>query len=61
MELIREKGFSIGNADITVCVEHPKLNPHIPLMQKTLSECLGIDLEVKSYVAHVRRSEQGIT
>lgn len=45
VELIREKGFSIGNADITVCAEHPKLNPHIPLMQKTLSECMGIDLE----------------
>ena len=23
VELIREKGFSIGNADITVCAEHP--------------------------------------
>lgn len=34
VELIREKGFSIGNADITVCAERPKLNPHIPLMQK---------------------------
>lgn len=45
VELIREKGFSIGNADITVCAERPKLNPHIPLMQKTLSECMGIDLE----------------
>ena len=45
MELIREKGFSIGNADITVCAERPKLNPHIPLMQKTLSVCMGIDLE----------------
>ena len=45
IELIREKGFSIGNADITVCAERPKLNPHIPLMQKTLSECMGIDLE----------------
>ena len=37
---MRDIGFHI-----TVCAEHPKLNPHIPLMQKTLSECMGIDLE----------------
>ena len=43
VELIREKGFSIGNADITVCAEHPKLNPHIPhqAYRCTASACAG--------------------
>ena len=43
MELVRAKGYEFGNADITVCAERPKLNPHIPRMQQTLAECMGID------------------
>lgn len=43
MELVRAKGYEFGNADITVCAELPKLNPHIPRMQQTLAECMGID------------------
>ena len=43
VELIREKGYAIGNADITVCAERPKLNPHIPAMQQTLAACMDID------------------
>lgn len=43
MELVRAKGYEFGNADITVCAERPKLNPHIPRMQQALAECMGID------------------
>lgn len=43
VELIREKGYAIGNTDITLCAERPKLNPHIPAMQHCLAECMGID------------------
>ncbi len=43
VELVRGKGYSIGNADITVCAERPKLNPHIPAMQQCLAECMAID------------------
>ncbi len=45
VKLVREKGYTIGNADITICAERPKLNPHIPAMQTTLAECMGIDLD----------------
>ncbi len=45
VKLVREKGYTIGNADITVCAERPKLNPHIPAMQATLAECMGIELD----------------
>lgn len=41
--LIRAKGYEPGNIDATVCAEQPKLNPHIPAMQRTLAEVLGID------------------
>ncbi len=43
VELIQDKGYTLGNADITVCAERPKLNPHIPAMQQTLADCMGID------------------
>ena len=43
VELIQDKGYTLGNADITVCAERHKLNPHIPAMQQTLADCMGID------------------
>ena len=33
--LLAEKGYHIGNADMTICAERPKLNPHIPAMKET--------------------------
>ena len=51
VELIREKGYRIGNIDATVCAEQPKLNPHIPLMQKVLAGIMGIDTDCVSVKA----------
>ena len=41
--LLAERGYTVGNIDATVCAERPKLNPHIPAMQQTLADCMGID------------------
>lgn len=43
VELIRNKGYEFGNADCTVCAEAPKLNPHIPDMQRCLAEIIQTD------------------
>lgn len=43
--LVREKGYEIGNIDATICAECPKMNPHIPGMQRILSEVMGIDID----------------
>ncbi|GAE22863.1 molybdopterin binding motif, CinA N-terminal domain [Bacteroides pyogenes JCM 10003] len=40
--LIAGKGYRVGNVDATVCAEQPKLKPHIPLMQETLANVMGI-------------------
>lgn len=40
---LKERGWHVGNIDATVCAQAPKLNPHIPAMQKTLAEVLQID------------------
>jgi 2-C-methyl-D-erythritol 2,4-cyclodiphosphate synthase len=45
VELIACKGYRVGNVDATVCAEHPKLNPHIPRMQQTLAEVMGVDAD----------------
>ena len=43
--LVREKGYEVGNIDATICAERPKMNPHIPEMQRILSEVMGIDID----------------
>ena len=45
MELVRSRGWELGNADITVCAERPKLNPHIPAMKAALARAMGADEE----------------
>ena len=45
VSLLASKGYRVGNADITVCAQHPKLNPHIPSMQAVLADCMGADAE----------------
>ena len=43
MKIVREAGFEIGNIDSTICLQTPKINPHIPAMQKALADCMGLD------------------
>jgi 2-C-methyl-D-erythritol 2,4-cyclodiphosphate synthase len=43
MDLLRAKNYKIGNADITICAEAPKLNPYIPQMQTCLAAVMQID------------------
>jgi 2-C-methyl-D-erythritol 2,4-cyclodiphosphate synthase len=43
--IIRQAGFEIGNIDATVCLELPKINPHIPEMQRAMAAVLEIPIE----------------
>jgi len=43
MAIIREKGYEPGNLDATICLEKPKLNPHIPKMQEVLADVMRVD------------------
>ena len=45
MNLLRTKGYELGNADITICAERPKLNPHIPAMKEALAKTMEVDVE----------------
>ncbi len=44
VSLVTEKGFRVGNADITIALQAPKLAPHILRMRETLAPILGIDI-----------------
>lgn len=49
--LITEKGFRVVNIDSTLCLEAPKIAPHIPAMQEAISEILSIgmsDISIKA-------------
>lgn len=51
MRLLNEKGYKLGNCDITICAEQPKMNPHIPAMQQQLAECMNCNLDQVSIKA----------
>jgi 2-C-methyl-D-erythritol 2,4-cyclodiphosphate synthase len=43
--MVMEKGWKINNVDCTICLEHPKVNPHIDEMRKVLAPLMQIDSE----------------
>lgn len=43
MRMIRAKGYELGNADITIALQAPKLRPHIDSMRSKLAEVIGTD------------------
>src|SRR6185437_11498994 len=45
VKLLREKGWEIGNIDAMLCLEAPKINPHISEMQQNIANAIEIDIE----------------
>ena len=43
VNLIREKGFTIENLDVTLIAQRPKVAPYIPLMKENLMRVLGVE------------------
>ncbi len=44
-ELVRKKGFTLGNLDAVITAQRPKLATYIPLMQKNIANILQSDVE----------------
>lgn len=44
-ELLEEKGYHIGNIDVTVIAQAPKLMPHIDAMRKNLAVTCKINMD----------------
>lgn len=45
LEMVRATGYELANVDVTVVLQTPKLNPHIPLMKTTLAEVMQVEEE----------------
>jgi 2-C-methyl-D-erythritol 2,4-cyclodiphosphate synthase len=43
MKMLRERQWEVQNVDSVICMEKPKINPHIPEMKSTLAHVMGID------------------
>ena len=50
-QLLAEQGWRVGNADITVICEKPKIGPHAPAMRAAIADDLGIALDAVSIKA----------
>ena len=40
--IVRDRGFDVGNVDVTVVLERPKIKDHIDAMRAALAAALGI-------------------
>ena len=41
---IDEAGYKLGNVDVTMIAQRPKLKPHIPQMMENIASDLGVDV-----------------
>ncbi len=45
MTLVKERGWAVGNADITIAMQKPKLAPYIVAMRECLAGIMGIGID----------------
>ena len=45
-ELIQAKGYALVNMDTTVCLQRPKLKPHIQGMRQCIAQILDVDVDL---------------
>jgi len=45
VSLMTERGYTVGNTDITIVAQAPKMAPHINTMRETIAKDLNIDID----------------
>jgi 2-C-methyl-D-erythritol 2,4-cyclodiphosphate synthase len=45
VKMLKEKGYSINNVDAMLCLEAPKVNPHVPEMKINIAKAMDLDEE----------------
>ena len=51
IQIVREKGYELGNIDSTVCLQSPKIGKYIPDMQTVLAYTMNINKDLLSIKA----------
>ena len=41
--LLRREGYALGNADVTIVAQRPKLRPYIDVMRARLAQAMGVE------------------
>lgn len=44
MQIVRERGYAVMNADVTIVAQKPKLATYIPKMRENIAAAMGVDL-----------------
>lgn len=44
MSMVREQGYELSNADITIALQAPKIGPLVPRMREVLAEVINVDI-----------------
>ncbi len=55
--MVKARGYALGNADLTIMAQRPKLAPHIPLMRERIAAALETAVENVSVKA---TTEEGL-
>lgn len=67
VELIKEKGYVVGNVDATIVAQRPKLKDYIPQMNENIARVLEVELDQVNVKATTEEklgftgNEQGIS
>ncbi len=56
-ELMTQAGYRLGNLDVTVIAQQPKLSPYIEQMRKNLADCFGVEVDAVNVKA---TTEEGL-
>ena len=51
IELVRDRGYEVGNIDVTVALQKPKINPYVEEMKACVSDVMKIQLDQVSIKA----------
>ena len=44
-DMIKDRGYVLGNLDATILAQAPKLAPHIPAMKENIARVIGVSVE----------------
>ena len=67
MDLLRARGYAVGNVDATIVAQRPKMKTYIPQMEANIARVLGVELDQVNVKATTEEklgftgTEQGIS
>ena len=50
-DVLRENGYSVGNVDVTLVAQRPKIAPYVPQMRENIAADLGVGTDAVSVKA----------